>query len=461
MLHCISMQYIRRELGLYALGAQEHRADEPGEGLAGALSNQLVQILVHCDRFRTPDGHVDHLRSLGWEEAESDWLRNCIFTLIETGNLRSRADFIEKLAGGAIEEPRRITTLAWTTCNRIESLSRSVTSFLDSASQYGWNLRVAVIDNSLDFRKCSESCSILKGIAAASGRDIHYAGTEEKESFIDSMEESLRSEDIPPEVLRFALQGDSAIAERYGANRNATLLAFPDELLLCIDDDTLCRFFEPPQPAEGLEICDGVDPTEVTFFRDRDELRGRLIPRDVVSAHEALLGKAVQSCVARAGTLRLDRMGPRMVHLLEQGRGRVFATVTGIAGDAAVEKSTYVLALEGVSRERLLGDPRGYVQAALSRDILKIAGHPTIARAEFIVSLCLGLDNTQLLPPYFPVGRNEDGLFARTLIACHPDAFLGHVPLGIQHEPPVARSFQKGDREHFSLRINDILGTAH
>ena len=97
-------------------------------------------------------------------------------------------------------------------------------------------------------------------------------------------------------------------------------------------------------------------------------------------------------------------MGPRMVHLLEQGRGRVFATVTGIAGDAAVEKSTYVLALEGVSRERLLGDPRGYVQAALSRNILKIPGHPTIARAEFIVSLCLGLDNTQLLPPFWGWG---------------------------------------------------------
>ena len=138
------------------------------------------KILVHCDRFRTPQGHVDHLRSLGWEEAESDWLRNCIFTLIETGNLRSRADFIEKFAGGAIEEPRRITTLAWTTFDGIESLSRSVTSFLDSASQYGWNLRVAVIDNSLDFRKCSESCSILKGIAAASGRDIHYAGQKER-----------------------------------------------------------------------------------------------------------------------------------------------------------------------------------------------------------------------------------------------------------------------------------------
>ena len=272
------------------------------------------------------------------------------------------------------------------------------------------------------------------------------------------MEEALRSEDVPPEVLRFALQGDLAIVERYGANRNATLLAFPDESVLCVDDDTLCRFFKPPLEDEDLEICDGVDPTEVTFLRDREELHGRLTPGDVVSAHEALLGKTVQACMPRAGALRLDRMGPRMVHLLEQGRGRVFATVTGIAGDAAVEKSTYVLALEGVSRERLLGDPRGYVQAALSRDILKIASHPTIARAEFIVSLCLGLDNTQLLPPYFPVGRNEDGLFARTLIACHPDAFLGHVPLGIQHEPPIARVYRKGDREHFSLRINDILG---
>ena len=430
------MQYIRREPS--SIGAQGHLEYGPEKAPTGVLPNQLAQILVCCDRFRTIDGHVDHLRSLGWEEAESGRLRNDIATLLETGYLRSRGDFIELLGAAGVEEPRRITTLAWTTCNRIESLSRSVTSFLKGASRYGWNLRAAVIDNSLDSRASSDSRSLISNTAAAEGKGILYAGLDDKASFIINMGESLRSEDIPPEVLRFALQGESAIAERYGANRNATLLAFPDELVLCIDDDTICRFFEPPEPAEELEICDGVDPTEVTFFRDRGELRGRLILRDVVSAHEALLGKTVQSCLAHAGALRLDRLGPRMVHLLEQGRGRVFATVTGIAGDSAAEKSTYVLALEGNSREHLLGDPRGYVQATLGRDIVKIAGQPTIARGEFIVSLCLGLDNTQLLPPYFPVGRNEDGLFARALIACQPNAFLGHVPLGIQHEPPVA-----------------------
>jgi hypothetical protein len=51
------------------------------------------------------------------------------------------------------------------------------------------------------------------------------------------------------------------------------------------------------------------------------------------------------------------------------------------------------------------------------------------------------------------------GIFARSFWGFLLDEIhLGHVPLAIQHEPPVVRSYPNGDRQHYSLRINDILG---
>jgi hypothetical protein len=52
-----------------------------------------------------------------------------------------------------------------------------------------------------------------------------------------------------------------------------------------------------------------------------------------------------------------------------------------------------------------------------------------------------GLDNRALLPPFLPVGRNEDGIFALTLHVCAEDALIGHLPLAIHHDPDVPRSF--------------------
>ena len=52
----------------------------------------------------------------------------------------------------------------------------------------------------------------------------------------------------------------------------------------------------------------------------------------------------------------------------------------------------------------------------------------------------LSLDNRQLLPPFYPVQRNSDGLFAAVLRKCFRDHYLGYLPWAIWHDPPQSRS---------------------
>jgi hypothetical protein len=57
---------------------------------------------------------------------------------------------------------------------------------------------------------------------------------------------------------------------------------------------------------------------------------------------------------------------------------------------------------------------------------------------------CVGLDASRLLPPFLPVGRNEDGVFAQLLRTVAPDALVAHLPWAISHDPPEQRAFEVG-----------------
>jgi len=69
--------------------------------------------------------------------------------------------------------------------------------------------------------------------------------------------------------------------------------------------------------------------------------------------------------------------------------------------------------------------------------------------------MSFGIDNRELLPPFFPVGRNEDGIFGRMLERCSPGALGVNLPWGILHEPPGLRRYQQNAA--VSNRISDII----
>jgi hypothetical protein len=52
------------------------------------------------------------------------------------------------------------------------------------------------------------------------------------------------------------------------------------------------------------------------------------------------------------------------------------------------------------------------------------------------MGLNLGLDNRELLPPFLPVMRNQDGVFAALVRACVPGALFGLLPRALRHDSP-------------------------
>jgi hypothetical protein len=277
---------------------------------------------------------------------------------------------------------------------------------------------------------------------------MFYAGAEEKRAFASALQ--ARAAGVAPETIEFALFDPLGIGSTYGANTNAVLLDTCGRLILHADDDTVFRFASLPEANAGLRLSSAADPTEVRF-------EAAVEPRDVdiLAAHEALLGRSVADCLrAHGGDADCSELAPESLPLLEGG-GRVAAAMAGVCGDSGMGSPLFVLWLSGRSRELALQSEQHYRTALRMRRILRATTQPTLGSSALLMSMHLGLDNRQLLPPFLPALRNADGLFGQVLRASLPRCLVAHLPLAVLHLPGEQRAFTEEPRQQ--LRLADLL----
>jgi hypothetical protein len=130
---------------------------------------------------------------------------------------------------------------------------------------------------------------------------------------------------------------------------------------------------------------------------------------------------------------------PRDLTRLETVPGRVFATWMGAYGDSIYEHpGMLVLCGEGEARRRMLASERGFSQLLRHCQLQQSVSSPTIADGRFWTSTATAYDHRQLLPPFLPVLRGQDFVFAATVRAAFPDAWFGLLPYAIGHRRPSA-----------------------
>ena len=215
-------------------------------------------------------------------------------------------------------------------------------------------------------------------------------------------------------------------------------------LVLSIDDDTRCRIAAAPERDDAVAFYSGYDPSEFWFFPDRARALASVafVEADALGCHEALLG----SNVADAG-------GP------VDATGRVAITLPGLVGDSGMASPRYYLTLTGASRERLVASPDDYRSAFRSREVLCTVRRPTISAGSFCMTTFLGFDNRSLLPPFFSVQRNADGVFGLLLQKYMAGSHVAFLPWVLLHAPEAPRAFFPDEvwSDGASVRMADVV----
>jgi hypothetical protein len=308
------------------------------------------------------------------------------------------------------------------------------------------------------FRTTDDSCKdAIRSVGK--GAPVYYAGRKERREFAEAL---VTGGVLPRDVVSFGLFGSGCHGPTIGANRNSILLATAGNGVLCVDDDTLCL---PATSAagsrnEGLVLGGNVDPTEFWFFRDRAAAfrSVRRLELDPLTEHGRLLGRTIGQAVhlIGEGNVDCDDVSPRLLTSIMQGRGRIRVTLNGVVGDSAMYSNPGLHLHSGDgTRRRLVNSAASYRVGVTSREVVRYAPRTTISESWRTMSTFIGLDNSELLPPFVPAYRNEDGLFGHTLGLCFDHSYSCHLPWVLLHAPIESRSYHPDGLS--TIRVSDVL----
>ncbi len=344
------------------------------------------------------------------------------------------------------------------TRNRGDILRETLPSWLGAFSEYGRSPGVLIADDSDDGLALSkaEVCA-----PAVGGSPAIIFGKAERRGLVSFLTEK----GLPQDPLEFALFGDGSGLPTYGINRNAVLLLLSGKRLVSSDDDALWVPGRLPGSRSIPLLSDRPFPLLLRHFLTRDRALAAVetTEADPIGVHESFLGGHVEphgeagSGPAHAIELDLTPDAPEPQLQTEYTGGlRVLATSMGYYGNSAMTSSGVVLFLDrradhGVENEA------DYLAALESTEILHVSDRPVLTRKGYFMTMSFAVDNSELLPPFLPVGRGMDAIWAATILACHPDGLLAHLPLAVYHDPPEIRTASRQAAVSYRPRLSEYL----
>jgi hypothetical protein len=424
-------------------GAQIMNVDD---ATALLMCNEPRSCEAHAEaicRFR--GGPSKHAASAVQRLVSSGWLRRCD---------ASGGDLCE----AEEKDGRAITTVGFVTADRPWQFRRCLTSYVEHLRRHAGNVRVVVVDGSRSDLNKQLNYDAVREIRSQSVDRVHYVGARERVLITNALIDA----GAPADAVRVAIPCEIPSDFAAGVGRNLLLLLTCGERILSIDDDTLCAPWVSDNYHDGIELCGHGDATETRFWATRADAVAAVTPAGVslVEAHDRLLGRSLSSTVAMATDVASWRRACRhMLNAIECCRhAPVRMTMSGIAGDSARYCTETLLFTGGRTRSRMAASRQVFDTAMTSREITSVVTTPTISHDVMCMMYCTGLDNCDVLPPFMPTWRNEDGVFSVTLGAVQSDVFVGHVPVGVIHDAAVHEGRNLGRMLSAStVRIAEVI----
>ncbi len=420
-----------------------HGATERRQLDAGA-----VQLLNLCQRAETLEDHGAAI-----EQVSGGMLPVSRLNELVMAGLLVNCATVRGAAPRTAPSKHRISTVAIPTAGRSDLLRRCLQSLVAHCKRHGESPRILVVDGSPDEASRNANRCELASLARQWDGGAVYVG-EAEAAFLRDL---LHGRGADRQLLEFAFTPGTT-----GSNRNLILALTRGEQVLMVDDDVVCETWESAGDGR-LAVTGHEDPCETRYFRTRAEALSSVTftEANLMDAHGRLLGRSIAALVPEdAALIEVGTPCASVLHALEGiGAGEVVLTFAGLAGDSGIYCPYRALfSAQGPGHVADLAEAE-YQAAFTSRERTRIAPRNTVTHSAQCMAYCMGLTNERMLPPFSPLGRNQDGLFGALLGLCDEDAFYGHLPCGIVHDSLRPSNHDVEMRSAGETRIADVLTT--
>lgn len=413
-------------------------------GMARDCAPAIVAVLDRCRTFKTLAAHADACRDL-WI-GRTDPMAATLHDLAAAGFLVRWQDVVDDDADVQAPAPR-IDTLAVPTRDRPDALRRCLVSYLDNAGRHSRTLRVVVGDDGADETRARVR-TVMREIGAAHHAAMEYLGPGERRTFARDLARRAGADEALV-AKSLAVDVDTHLSTS-GGIRNALLLAASGSAALMVDDDTIGRPARP-RSASDTPVIRGRAPLRVACalrtVRDSHRAGDALeaIDVDICAQHERFLGRSLVDCAREAWGVSpraLDETSAADWQQARDQRRRVRVTLSGLIGDCGWGSPAEYL-LSGA--DWIAGADAPYRELVQRRTVVRCAGQPILASdvSDFMTTF-FGVDLTDVCPPFVPVARGADHVWA-TLLGMAGRAAFAHLPFTLAHEPSGSRRFWPGE----------------
>jgi len=339
-----------------------------------------------------------------------------------------------------------ISSFGVITCERPECLDKALRSYITGIQKVESNLRLYVFDDSQKASSLECNREIISAVEADLNVSIQHVDGLAKKQFLRSLQKRTTAAGVPPEVVEFALCcGDNSIPSASGQNRNYYLLFTAGEKAVSADDDTLYEPRGSLQESDSVSITSRSVPNRIDYFLDTPTLEENVssLPYELLGEYNRMLGVGLREYIEAHSE---NNMNPGMADMssafgcrIEREEPVITLAMTGHYGDSGIGSPFGVLFLEGEQRNRLYSTPEIYESVKRSRTINRYVTNSTLFDSPYFFGPCIGTDHRELLPPFSPLGKNDDVFFAHVFRACFPNNIIGMLPVSVKHSPPESR----------------------
>lgn len=402
----------------------------------------VAQSMPLCRVFRSLEQHTQVLTSSIPELAgqQADVMK--VLNMLKDAGLLTTAESVCARLNAEVAPPLDLppTRVFAITCDRPDAVKRLLDSML-RAGNLTRHEALFLIDDSRDRANAEQNREAVEQFNLTCPRNMHYFGAAESTQFMAELIAQLPTQE---EAIRFLIDQEQWAGHKtYGRARNLSLLLSVGCRAIVMDDDVICAAVESPHKKPGLQF--GQLEREADFYLDQQDMLARTqrAEFDPLGGHAQCLGLNMGQAIARLSDGQPvkpeDLAGANSAYLsLWSAESPVLVTQSGSMGDPGTPGTEWLLTLDPASSKRLTEFSGGIEGALASRNYWLGQARPTFTKMS-VISQVSGLDNTQLLPPYFPVFRGEDYLFGAMTEFLHPHAAVLEYDWNVPHLPLEAR----------------------
>jgi hypothetical protein len=414
-------------------------SDDEAAFQAGTQTNNIILpqsldvLLSLCDGIRPLSEHARvAAQQLPRRAGNQRELLGALRWLADRGFLVSERALLSALV--ARRSPARtgdaggIRFVGIPTADRPHLLRRALRSYLANSLRHDRKPFFLVVDDSRTREALAANRAFVSTFARGQAQAL-YVGPEER-AYLGRRLADLTG--MPPAHVDWALSPSRRYPVTTGGARNALLLLAAGHLSLQIDDDTTADVFLPhgADNDDVIACSSAPDPTEF-HFSNRPLEKHRPVDADVLELHERLLGRTISECVTDDSFRRcmVEAIGATFLETLAS-HDTIRTTTLGVAGRGTGSAAALLLGVPNQSRERLLATESGY-RAAMAGEHVRCVQRHTISDSRLCIGLNLALDTRSLLPPFFPVLRDQDAVFG--MLLQRMGAYKGFIPRAVRH----------------------------